>query len=178
MQGGFSRERLPQGCGYTGTPRCGSQKRLAAMSFMPQSSGAGYWMQPHKYDLRPMKCIIFTPTDIVVACICGGQFCYVCGVRWKNCRCAHWDEARLVTRANAIVDRDARGQQMNPARRAGLLERERHNVIASHQCTHATWRCQYGQQRCEECRQMLPRYIFECCQCRILACRRCRFNRL
>lgn len=35
-----------------------------------------------------------------------------------------------------------------------------------------------GVHECEECNNTLPLFIYECRQCRILACRRCRFNRL
>lgn len=36
----------------------------------------------------------------LLACVCGAQFCYLCGVKWKQCRCQQWDEARLVGREN------------------------------------------------------------------------------
>lgn len=45
-------------------------------------------------------------------------------------------------------------------------------------CTHERWRYIDGPHQCEECFYMLPRYVFECRHCRILACWRCRHNRL
>ncbi|GAB1313329.1 hypothetical protein MFIFM68171_03539 [Madurella fahalii] len=111
-----------------------------------------------------------------ITCRCGYQFCYVCGERWKTCGCQQWDEERLVTRANAIVDRNA--ARMGAQRRANLVERELQNLRANHQCRHRDWRSRGGRHRCEECHDYLPMYIYECTQCRVLACRRCRYNRL
>ncbi|RMY84921.1 hypothetical protein D0861_06708 [Hortaea werneckii] len=39
-------------------------------------------------------------------CLCGHQFCYNCGDKWKTCRCPWFDERRLYERAAEIVDRD------------------------------------------------------------------------
>lgn len=101
---------------------------------------------------------------------------YICGQLWKTCDCAQWDEDRLMARANQVIGRDnhpvaglVRELQVNQA--AANL-RERHN------CTHENWRYVSGSHRCEECYYVLPRYIFECRQCQILACQRCRRNRL
>lgn len=116
--------------------------------------------------------------DILVACHCGAQFCYVCGVQWKDCRCDQWDEHRLLDRANVLVDRDARGVQIEQADRAVRVERERYNLVENHQCLHQRWRSRGGSFQCEECYHQLPQFIYECRDCRILACRRCRFNRL
>jgi hypothetical protein len=38
-------------------------------------------------------------------CTCGYEFCYLCGVTWKNCDCRHWDEHRLREHAEEILDR-------------------------------------------------------------------------
>ena len=100
---------------------------------------------------------------------------YVCGERWKTCPCDQWNEDRLVARANQVVDRGhapvgvARERQVDQA--AAHL-RERHN------CVHENWGFVRGPHQCEECYHTLPQYIFECRQCRILACNRCRRNRL
>jgi len=86
-----------------------------------------------------------------------------------------WNEDRLMARANQVIARDrpqggvARERQVDQAV-ANL--RERHN------CTHGNWRYVPGSHRCEECYYQLPHYIFECRQCRILACQRCKMNRL
>ncbi|KAH7239248.1 hypothetical protein BKA59DRAFT_515526 [Fusarium tricinctum] len=38
-----------------------------------------------------------------ISCLCGFQFCYVCGERWKTCRCPHFDEANLFNRADEFA---------------------------------------------------------------------------
>ncbi|KAK1721081.1 IBR finger domain-containing protein [Colletotrichum lupini] len=113
-----------------------------------------------------------------MTCPCGAQFCYLCGERWKTCTCAQWNEERLVARANAIVDRRADALHLDAAARAQRVEREAHNLVENHQCVHPTWRSRSGGFRCEECHDFLREFIYECAQCRIHACRRCRHNRL
>lgn len=114
--------------------------------------------------------------DKNLACFCKAEFCYVCGEPWKTCSCAQWDENRLVARANAIVDRG--GYRPGFAARQQAVARERRNLIENHQCDHGVWGSRMGRNRCEECYDTLPDYIYECRQCHLLACRRCRFNRL
>lgn len=48
----------------------------------------------------------------------------------------------------------------------------------NHECSHARWRWVSGRHRCEECSWVLKEYIFECRQCQLRACNRCRRNRL
>ncbi|KAI9003613.1 hypothetical protein BC832DRAFT_600593 [Gaertneriomyces semiglobifer] len=36
-----------------------------------------------------------------IYCVCGAEFCYICGVRWKRCNCRTWDEHRLYAQRNA-----------------------------------------------------------------------------
>jgi len=48
----------------------------------------------------------------------------------------------------------------------------------NHECEHDKWRWVRGPHQCEECYHMLPEYIFECRQCHLQACNRCRRNRL
>ncbi|KAL2258808.1 hypothetical protein VTK26DRAFT_7732 [Humicola hyalothermophila] len=113
-----------------------------------------------------------------MTCRCGAQFCYSCGEPWKTCPCAQWDEARLIARANVIVDRDADAQRLDNAGRAHRVAAEVLNLEENHECLHARWRTRGGVYRCDECNDVLPQYIYECLQCRIMACRRCRYNRL
>lgn len=47
-----------------------------------------------------------------------------------------------------------------------------------HECSHDKWRWIKGLHRCEECHHRLLSYIFECRQCMLQACNRCRGNRL
>lgn len=116
-----------------------------------------------------------------MTCPCGAQFCYVCGQQWtnpKSCACPQWNEERLYSRAHVIVNRDPNAQFLDDHRRAALLERARRNLVEHHECTHPSWASRSGSHRCEQCRDVLPIFIYECRRCRILACRRCRYNRM
>ncbi|KAH0334986.1 hypothetical protein KCU81_g9228, partial [Aureobasidium melanogenum] len=59
-----------------------------------------------------------------------------------------------------------------------LVAQIREDLRRNHECDHERWTCHRGRHRCEECNHMLPHYIFECRQCHIRACQRCRRNRL
>ncbi|KAK0666973.1 hypothetical protein QBC41DRAFT_396779 [Cercophora samala] len=113
-----------------------------------------------------------------ITCRCGGQFCYLCGDPWKTCSCPQWEETRLLDRANDIVNRGAGAARLPAWQRANLVEQERQNQIINHECQHERWSSLQGRHRCDECHHTLPNYIYECRQCRIMACRRCRYNRL
>lgn len=113
--------------------------------------------------------------EIACSCICKAQFCYECGLRWKTCRCAEWSEERLLTRATGLVRRNDRG---NAANEQQEIQRAADNLRERHECTHDSWSYVRGPHRCEECYHQLPQYIFECRQCHIQACNRCRRNRL
>lgn len=120
-----------------------------------------------------------TSTDEVGSCTCKAQFCYVCGERWKTCPCDQWDEDRLEARAEQIVAREQQPQRpMPPAQQAVQVEQAIENLRNRHNCTHDSWRWVRGPNQCEECYHNLPQYIFECRQCQIRACNRCRRNRL
>ncbi|TVY29615.1 putative E3 ubiquitin-protein ligase [Lachnellula hyalina] len=111
-----------------------------------------------------------------ITCPCGSEFCYVCARRWKTCLCPQWTEDRLFERANQVVARQPVRADLPQriARVAAVAE----NLRTRHNCDHEQWRYARGQARCEECYHTLPSYIFECRQCNIQACNRCRRNRL
>ncbi|KAI3342014.1 hypothetical protein F4824DRAFT_486430 [Ustulina deusta] len=135
-----------------------------------------------------------------MTCRCGSQFCYVCGARWKTCHCEHWVEHRLLERAAQIDARDHVDQEREPMlpnpnlrvregrQREIENQRERDRqqriqVIArdlreNHECDHERWSNRGGPQECEECHDVMPIFIYECRQCHIMACRRCRYHRL
>lgn len=52
------------------------------------------------------------------------------------------------------------------------------NLRDNHECVHDSWQWVRGPHVCEECHHRLPKYIFECRQCELQACWRCRKNRL
>lgn len=110
-----------------------------------------------------------------IVCRCKAQFCYVCGERWKTCRCDQCDEDRLLARAHQVV---ARRPPRVGAARERQVDRAITHLRERHECTHETWNYTAGPHQCEECYHQLSQYIFECQQCRILACNRCKMNRL
>uniref|UniRef100_A0A8H7K851 RING-type domain-containing protein n=1 Tax=Bionectria ochroleuca TaxID=29856 RepID=A0A8H7K851_BIOOC len=64
------------------------------------------------------------------------------------------------------------------ASRAGRVLKERANLIQNHECRHEFWNYRRGEHECEVCGDALLDFTAECIQCKIMACRRCRFNRL
>ncbi|KAI0850910.1 hypothetical protein F5Y00DRAFT_251917 [Daldinia vernicosa] len=112
-----------------------------------------------------------------MTCKCRSQFCYICGDPWKTCSCRHWDEGRIHYRAEEIYRRDHGTDDQMDTRDANI-GRIVTNLRENHECGHFSWRYRSGTYRCEECRDTLREYIFECRQCNIMACRMCRYNRL
>ncbi|RMY82301.1 hypothetical protein D0861_07947 [Hortaea werneckii] len=62
--------------------------------------------------------------------------------------------------------------------RTSLIEEVFAHLQIHHDCDHDRWRWVKGRHQCEECLFTLPQYIFECRQCHLRACNRCRRNRL
>ncbi|PMD25267.1 hypothetical protein NA56DRAFT_668526 [Hyaloscypha hepaticicola] len=111
-----------------------------------------------------------------ITCHCSAQFCYTYGERWKTCTCAQWNEDRLIARANQVVARQP--VRVDPPQQAGRIAAVVQNLRDRHNSDHQSWQYIRGSHQCEECRHELPSYIFECRQCNIQACNRCRSNRL
>ncbi|KAL2828190.1 IBR finger domain protein [Aspergillus cavernicola] len=59
-----------------------------------------------------------------------------------------------------------------------LVARTIQGLRENHECGHDSWKYIRGPHICEECSHLLAGYIFECHQCRLQACNRCRWNRL
>ncbi|KAE8382829.1 hypothetical protein BDV26DRAFT_304897 [Aspergillus bertholletiae] len=98
-----------------------------------------------------------------ITCRCGFQFCYICALKWKKCRCEVWDEHRLFDRAHQVAVRDRDNPQ--PARQE--VQRAAQGLYEQYSCEHdGRWRRRNGQ------------YLCDCQHCRIEACIRCRYNRL
>ncbi|PHH91063.1 hypothetical protein CDD83_1808 [Cordyceps sp. RAO-2017] len=113
-----------------------------------------------------------------MTCLCRAQFCYLCGEPWKTCGCPIWDDNRLLSRAQNLVDRDHRNAQLEMEARAQLIRDAADDLQQNHECERHRWRSLCGEYQCDECGDEMPSFIYECSRCHILACRRCRFNRL
>lgn len=84
--------------------------------------------------------------------------------------------------ANKFMRQDESDKEDTTSRpnrdRAALIDDAVRRLRENHECEHRKWKYVSGLHHCEECRQRLPKYIFECRQCEIRACNRCRRNRL
>ncbi|PWW80122.1 hypothetical protein C7212DRAFT_273716 [Tuber magnatum] len=113
-----------------------------------------------------------------MTCRCKAEWCYKCGVTWKQCGCGDWDDGRLTRRAEELAMRGA-PLNANQAIMAGLVGRYRRDLQVNHECQHVSgWRYRAGGAQCEMCYYYLPGYLFACKRCELLACNRCRKNRI
>ncbi|KAF4762177.1 hypothetical protein N7455_001495 [Penicillium solitum] len=107
-----------------------------------------------------------------ITCRCRHEFCYVCSTPWKQCECAHWDEAMLQERAELIAARN------QPAPAPQVVEQAAQFLVEQHDCYHdGAWKKLGISAQCEECGDVMPDYIFECRHCGIQACNSCRIHR-
>ncbi|KFY00532.1 hypothetical protein O988_03272 [Pseudogymnoascus sp. VKM F-3808] len=114
-----------------------------------------------------------------ITCRCSAQFFYLCGLAWKTCACTRRDEHRLLERAHRIAAREPGAHRLDLGARDALVARTAQNLHDNHECNHNEWRYVHvGGRRCEECRQTLSQFIFECRRCQLQACKRCKNNRL
>ncbi|KAL5604413.1 hypothetical protein BROUX41_002385 [Berkeleyomyces rouxiae] len=151
---------------------CQEDKATLAVREMGQEMGWQECRQCHRMIELDVGCNHIT-------CRCSHEFCYVCGARWKTCQCPQWDEDRLLRRAGEVVDRrpQPQGGAGNLANRVLAVANMQRILRNHHECDHEQWQWIAGRHRCDQCRDWLREYIFECTQCRITSCRRCRYNR-
>lgn len=90
-----------------------------------------------------------------IACLCGAEFCYLCGEPWKTCPCAVFTEEQLLRQAPA----PAADEAVQEVRECDL-----------HDWVHFT-----GSYPCGRCHERTRRSIMGCRRCRRLACRPCAF---
>ncbi|PWY70394.1 hypothetical protein BO94DRAFT_423230, partial [Aspergillus sclerotioniger CBS 115572] len=101
-----------------------------------------------------------------ITCRCRYEFCYVCGTKWKKCRCEVWDENRLLHRAQHVAGRD----QVEPPAQAEV-QRVVQDLRERHECDYdGRWKRINRGQECEECLEYLPDFIVECRQCHLRVC--------
>ncbi|KAF9220798.1 hypothetical protein BS17DRAFT_713582 [Gyrodon lividus] len=62
--------------------------------------------------------------------------------------------------------------------RQRMIRETMERLRVDHDCDHGHWRFRKGGGRCESCGHNLPHYLFRCQGCEMLACNRCRRNRL
>lgn len=114
-------------------------------------------------------------------CVCKTQFCYVCSKQWKTCECPQWEEDRLLERAENIVDNNrAPARNQHEDRDAQVAEAVQH-LRDNHECEHERFRGirEAGKEyECEVCGETYRTWIYQCRGCWMIACNRCRHNRL
>lgn len=114
---------------------------------------------------------------------CGKQFCYLCGLEWKTCKCDLWHEDRLYNIAHRVAEDEARAGADAVDRGEALARAveglRNHEALGCEHGRRGQWRIiERAQMQCEVCNHHLPQHIFECTACRMLACNRCIRNRL
>ncbi|ORY10098.1 hypothetical protein BCR34DRAFT_486219 [Clohesyomyces aquaticus] len=117
-----------------------------------------------------------------MTCRCKAEFCYQCGTAWKNCNCEYANEARMLERAEEIVDRDA-VVVLQPIERQRRVRQVHHELEQNHECGHPGkfQRIFHGGRRgfrCEMCDTRHWKYILQCRHCHINVCEDCRRNRV
>ena len=154
---------------------------MAAMCTMPECCRVELRLRSHNVSWPSSVTSITANLCRIDRCRCGHQFCYLCGVRWKDCTCELFNEDRLLERAGQIADRP------QPRGAPAVLEADRNERVQAiaqelrdrHDCEHeGRWRRIDGRSRCEECGHWLRDFILECRHCMLRACVRCRRNRL
>ncbi|KAB8243547.1 hypothetical protein BDV35DRAFT_362788 [Aspergillus flavus] len=117
-----------------------------------------------------------------MTCNCKAEFCYLCGKKWKTCRCAMWAERRLVARAEEIVDREL-DHPLPLQERQHRIAQLRDHLLETHQCDHVErferiagdTRARFA---CEMCGAHHWRFILRCPCCHFQVCEACRRHRM
>ncbi|RYO75013.1 hypothetical protein DL766_007819 [Monosporascus sp. MC13-8B] len=88
-------------------------------------------------------------------------------------------DAALAARVEeALLQAEAAPRRQLEGARGARIEMLMRDLVANHECEHELWRGRRGPRACEECGDEMPLFIYECRQCHIMACRRCRYHRL
>lgn len=100
-----------------------------------------------------------------MTCRCRTEFCYLCAVRWKKCRCKQWDEDRLVARARRQAENElgAGFRVAQPAVFERRVEERRRELRDNHDCVAHNWQFRQGGGQCEGCFFRLPQYLLVWC---------------
>ncbi|KAK6837798.1 hypothetical protein RU639_001512 [Aspergillus parasiticus] len=117
-----------------------------------------------------------------MTCNCKAEFCYLCGKKWKTCRCEMWTERRLVARAEEIANREL-DHPLPPQERQHRIAQLRDDMLETHECEHSQCferisgdtRSRFG---CEMCGAQHWRFILRCPRCHFQVCEACRRHRM
>ncbi|TVY36667.1 putative E3 ubiquitin-protein ligase [Lachnellula occidentalis] len=116
-----------------------------------------------------------------MTCRCSAEFCYRCGVKWKECLCGDWEPELRYQRAQLVVDREA-PQPLAPAIRQQRVLAMEQELETNHECDHSGKFTKLAVSRrgnaCEMCGTRHRKYILSCKRCHMLACEDCRRHRL
>ncbi len=141
-----------------------------------------YGVQPHDVSTIYRSTLTFICLKCACRCKCSAEFCYVCGVQWKDCTCDIWEERNLLRRAEQVVDREVNYPLAAPERQHRVVQMQR-ELRENHECSHpGRWEKQEGYQRkgfrCEIRSARHWKYILRCRHCHVLACEDCRRHRV
>ncbi|OBT59843.1 hypothetical protein VE03_10725, partial [Pseudogymnoascus sp. 23342-1-I1] len=80
--------------------------------------------------------VVQVKTDPNYSCGCSAEFCYRCGVKWKDCLCGDWVPELLDRRAQQVVDREALWP-LEPAIRQQRVVAMAQELQTNHECDHS-----------------------------------------
>lgn len=130
-------------------------------------------------------------------CRCGAEFCYVCGSKWKTCRCVQTDPRRLydpIPGQEGAARPQVHGRRLFEPR-SGPKPQDPHawdpipwdtagppapppplprqTIHRPEVCGPDTWDRITCTDVCDMCRGVLRGFIYRCRACRSSRCRRC-----
>jgi len=167
---------------YHGIADCPEDKDLTATLQLAAQEGWQRCRECHRLVMKAFGCQRIT-------CKCGYEFCYQCGARWGHCTaCGDWDARALDRRAEELALRSNGQTPIVPAKLAGLTKQMRQELRERHECIHdgewsktTGWNSIRGsaiQLRCEMCTKIYDEYLWVCQGCKLLACNKCKRNRV
>ena len=128
------------------------------------------------YHVRWVTLVRFRNSKLMIrSCLCGHQFCHLCGAIWKTCKCPTADENRVIFRAQRAQEEAARAQRAAAAE-ARTREIDQRQRNCDHSQGAGTWKQADGG-ACTMCRTNNP-WLMECPRCEIRVCHSCRLTKV
>lgn len=122
-----------------------------------------------------------------ITCYCRAEFCFVCGLPWKTCRCDVWEERRLLLQAEQrVARRNGPNGNANAQHRAHQIQQQAMHILQHHECDHDREHVERRDRNdrrdawnmtCEVCEDEMDIFIYHCNRCDTDLCRRCLVNR-